>query len=117
MTEKTVFCGFRLSQMEVHQLDVLGERLNLNRTAVVRHLIIQSGQEEKERFEELKSLMGNLSKYVQEGYQLERYIASLLTALVRKSAKTDSSEAEKMILRARDEAGREGKQKTKGEKI
>ncbi len=59
------------------------------------------------KYELLLKELNSLNEKVLPNYELNRYIASLVTSLVRKSSKSDPTEAEKMISKAKGEANQE----------
>jgi predicted DNA-binding protein len=110
----SVFCGVRLSAEQIQFIDSRSKRTpRTTRSDIIRDLITQEimGKEtadnENRVFEELQAIQERI--HLNEQYLV--YLSSLLTALVRRTSKSDPSEAERMIDKAKEEAGREEKVK------
>lgn len=104
----------KLPESLLNQLDDFQRGRNFpNRSEACRYVIEaylkQNDQqidikELKDRHEFLAGEIGSLINKNDMNNELYRYIASLLTSLVRKSSRSDPGDAEKMILKARAEA-------------
>jgi hypothetical protein len=104
MDKKKIFCGVRLSREEVGFLELTGKKFRQTKTEVIRCLIKESMEGQKNPSEQVKEEIQELRQTLQGIFELNRYVASLITALVRKSSKSDPMEGEKIITKAREEA-------------
>jgi hypothetical protein len=113
MKSDSSFCGVRLSKKELDHLETTAKRLQGTKSEAIRHIINQSLDAQNRATSEYKLGLNELCEKLQEIYTLNRFIASLLSGLTRRSAKSDPGEAEKMIQAAKMEAvaHREGKTK------
>lgn len=102
--KKEIFVGMRFSKEEMEPIDAIRKGLRLNKSEMIRQLVQQAISTENNQFSHMAEEIRELQRKFQVIYQLNRYVASLLTMLVRKSSKGNPEEAEKMILTARTEA-------------
>jgi metal-responsive CopG/Arc/MetJ family transcriptional regulator len=104
----------RLPEALLNQLDDWQKARNYaNRSEACRYVIESylkqtdqrvDLQELKDRHEFVIRELENLNQKDELNQELYRYVASLLTSLVRKSSRSDPGEAEKMISKAKAEA-------------
>ena len=73
---------------------------------MIRHLVHEAITARNTPLSHLTEEVEGIRSRLQVGYQVNRYVASLLTALVRRSSKSNPEEAERMILSARAEVER-----------
>ncbi len=105
MKKKKAFSwGIRFSKEEVEQIDTFRKGMHLNKSEVIRYLIQQGFAIEKKEVSQLAEEVRALQKELRAIYLLNRYVAGLLTALVRKTSKNNPQEAEKIIYAAKLEA-------------
>lgn len=102
--KKTFIWGIRFSKEEVDQINAFRKGMRLNKSDAIRHLIQQAFVAEKKAVFQLSSDVGTLQKELQSIYKMNRYVAGLLTALVRKTSKNNPQDADEMIRAARMEA-------------
>ena len=105
--KKSVFLGARFSKAEMEWIDSTRGVLKLNKSEMIRHLVQQAISSERSQISEREKEIRELRKRLYSMHQVTRYVAALLTALVRKSSKSNPEEAERMILTARAEAEKE----------
>lgn len=105
---KEIFVGMRFSKEEIERIDSIRKDLRLNKSEMIRQLLQQAISVESKEFSHITEEIREVRRRLQTIYQLNRYVASLLTALVRKSSKSNPEEAEIMILAARAEAEKSG---------
>lgn len=105
--KKSVFLGTRFSKAEMEWIDSNRSTLKLNKSEMIRHLIQQAISAEQSQISEREKEIRELRKRLHSMHQGTRYVAALLTALVRKSSKSNPEEAEGMIALARAEAEKE----------
>jgi hypothetical protein len=96
--------GLRLKESQLQQVDLLKKKWGMTRTEVIKALIQGNLDDKNRQTDSLKEEFQNLQQQVRELYEINRFTASLLIALVRKTSKTDPSEAEKMIQVAKQDA-------------
>lgn len=101
---KEIFVGMRFSKEEMERINTIRKELRLNKSEMIRRLVQQAISAENNQFSHFTEEIREVRRRLQTLYQMNRYVASLLSALVRKSSKSNPEEAEKMILAARGEA-------------
>jgi predicted DNA-binding protein len=119
MTGKKI--SFRMNEKEFERLHLLCEKFKESPSQTIRRLLAEDRLLEIELISLLKEVQNRLEENDSRFQRLEdlgRFIASLLSGLTRRSAKSDPGEAEKMIQTAKREAvaNREGKTKEGSDK-
>jgi uncharacterized membrane protein YccC len=105
--KKSVFLGTRFSKAEMEWINSTRGVLKLNKSEMIRHLVQQAISAEQSQISEREKEIRELRRRLHSIHQVTRYVAALLTALVRKSSKSNPEEAERMIALARAEAEKE----------
>lgn len=102
--KKEIFVGVRFSKEEIERIDAIRKGLKLNKSEVIRQWVQVAISAKDQPFSQVTGEIREIQKKLQSLYQMNRYVASLLTALVRRSSKSNPEDAEKMIFTARTEA-------------
>lgn len=102
--KKEIFVGMRFSKEEIDRIDAIRKGLRLNKSEAIRQWVQAAIFAKDQPFSQVTGEIREIQRKLQALYQMNRYVASLLTALVRKSSKSNPEEAEKIILAARAEA-------------
>jgi len=102
--KREILWGIRFSKEEVDLINSLRKGTRLNKSEMIRHLVQEAITAKNKPFPNLTEELEGIRKRLQTLHQMNRYVASLLTALVRKSSKSNPEEAERIILTARAEA-------------
>lgn len=108
------FIGVRIDDQEKQILDRLCKEFKKTPSQIIRHLLNESQGNEIVLQNLLKEVMERSDEnchQLQRLEELSRFTGSLLTSLVRKTSKSDPSEADRMIESARREVIRERKPK------
>lgn len=102
--KKEIFVGMRFSKEEMEQIESIRKSLKLNKSEMIRQWVQQAISAEDKEVSHLTEEIREVRRRLQALYRINRYVAGLLTALVRKSSKSNPEEAERIILTARTEA-------------